>query len=229
MRGQLVFAGASVRGRKRDAPALEIDPTHFLRGLAIGFAVAAPIGPVGILCIRKALAHGVTPAFLAGMGAALADTLFGAVAVLGIGAVIEGLEGQTVTLKFLGGLFMIALGLHTWRSAAIDVGPEGGKGSGVWRDFVTTFFITITNPGTILGVAGIFAALGPSGRAEGPVPTGLLIGGILIGSSLWWLVLSAAASAARGHFTPRRMRLFNHGSGAMLILFGAAAMGSLLL
>jgi len=201
----------------------------FLRGIAIGFAVAAPIGPVGILCIRKALAEGRLAAFVAGLGAALADTLFGAVAVLGIGAIVEGLQGQTATLKIVGGLFMIGLGLHTWRRAAIDVGPESENNGGTWRDFVTTFFITITNPGTILGVAAVFAALGPSYRAEGQVQSWLLIAGVFAGSALWWLVLSSAAAAARDHVTPLRMKLFNHGSGAMLILFGAAAMGSLLL
>lgn len=207
---------------------VNVDLITFLRGIAIGFAVAAPIGPVGILCIRKALSGGRLAAFVAGLGAALADSLFGAVAVLGIGAIVEGLQGQTATLKLVGGLFMIGLGLHTWRSAAFDVGPDGEK-AGKWRDFVTTFFITITNPGTILGVAGVFAALGPSSRAQGPVQSWLLITGIFVGSALWWLVLSAAAAAARGHVTPSRMKLFNHGSGAMLIVFGAAAMGSLLL
>lgn len=207
---------------------VNVDLILFLRGIAIGFAVAAPIGPVGILCIRKALAEGRLAAFVAGLGAALADTLFGAVAVLGIGAVVEGLQGQTATLKLIGGLFMIGLGLHTWRSASFDIGPDSEK-SGKWRDFVTTFFITITNPGTILGVAGVFAALGPSSRAEGQIQSGLLIAGVFVGSALWWLVLSAAAAAARGHVTPLRMKLFNHGSGAMLIVFGAAALGSLLL
>jgi len=205
---------------------LELDISLFLRGLAIGFAVAAPIGPVGILCIRKALADGLFAAFLAGLGAALADTLFGAVAVLGVGAVIQALEGHTDALKLVGGLFMIGLGIHSWRSAAVALDPDSER-AGVWRDFVSAFFITITNPGTALGVVGVFAALGPSGRAEGSLQSGLLIGGMFTGSALWWLLLSSAATAARSRFTPHRMKLFNHGSGAMLVVFGAAAIISL--
>ncbi|MEO0036507.1 MAG: hypothetical protein RLZZ501_2530 [Pseudomonadota bacterium] len=188
--------------------------------------MAAPIGPVGILCIRKALADGHFAAFLAGLGAALADTLFGAVTVLGIGAVITALEGHTEALKIVGGLFMIGLGVHSWRSAAVAVDPDSER-AGPWRDFVSAFFITITNPGTALGVVGVFAALGPSGHADGSLQSGLLIGGVFTGSALWWLTLSAAAAAARSRFTPHRMKLLNHGSGALLVVFGAAALGSL--
>lgn len=205
----------------------------FLRGIAIGFAIAAPIGPVGILCIRKALADGHLAAFVAGLGAAVADTVFGGAAAFGIGAVMSFIDGQMVTLKVVGGLFMLALGIHTWRSAAVVVEPESGigpgKGPGMARDFMSTFAITITNPGTIFGVAGVFAALGPMGRPGVGWPTGLLVAGIFAGSSLWWLTLSALASAARTRFTPERMRRFNHLSGAMLLVFGAAALGSLLL
>ena len=198
----------------------------FLRGVAIGFAIAAPIGPVGILCIRKALADGRVAAFIAGLGAALADTLFGGVAAFGIGAVMQLIDGQIVPIKVVGGLFMVGLGTHTWRSAAIGVEAEPGKGPGMVRDFLSTFVITITNPGTILGVAGVFAALGPSGRPGG-AQSSLLVAGIFCGSTLWWLVLSGVASAARSRFTPERMRLFNHLSGAMLVVFGVAALVSL--
>ncbi|MDO8607429.1 MAG: LysE family transporter [Phaeospirillum sp.] len=203
-----------------------MDPTVFLRGIAIGFAIAAPIGPVGILCIRKALADGRLAAVVAGMGAALADTLFGGVAAFGVGAVMQTIDGQIIPIKIVGGLFMIGLGGHTWRSAAISVEAEPGKGPGMARDFLSTFIITITNPGTILGVAGVFAALGPSGRPGG-AQSSLLVAGIFCGSALWWLVLSAAASAARSRFSPERMRRFNHLSGALLMAFGLAALISL--
>ncbi|CAA7612461.1 Lysine exporter protein LysE/YggA [Candidatus Terasakiella magnetica] len=205
-----------------------MDPIPFLRGIAIGFSIAAPIGPVGILCIRKALADGRLAAFVAGLGAALADTLFGAVAGLGIGAVNAVLDGQVPLLKLAGGAFMVVLGGHTWRSAAITVNGDGAKGPGMARDFFSTFFITLTNPGTILGVAGVFAALGPSGRPNGGWESWVLVAGIFCGSTLWWLVLSAIASAARSRFTPERMRLFNHLSGGMLVVFGLAAAASLL-
>jgi len=198
----------------------------FLRGAVIGFAIAAPIGPVGILCIRKALADGRLAAFIAGLGAALADSLFGAVAAFGIGAVMQLIHGQMVAIKVVGGLFMIGLGVHTWRQAAITIEARPDEGAGMARDFLSTFIITLTNPGTILGVAGVFAALGPSGQPGG-AQSGLLVAGIFCGSTLWWLVLSGVASAARTRFTPEGMRRFNHLSGAMLVVFGGAALVSL--
>ena len=205
---------------------ISLDTIVFLQGVAIGFSIAAPIGPVGILCIRKALADGRLAAFVAGLGAALADTVFGGVAAFGIGAVVQLIQGQIFAIKIVGGLFMVGLGAHTWRSAAVEVEALPGQGPGMARDFLSTFVITITNPGTILGVAGVFAALGPSGQPGG-AQSGLLVAGIFCGSTLWWLVLSGVASAARSRFTPERMRLFNHLSGAMLVIFGLAALVSL--
>ncbi len=205
-----------------------MDLSAFLRGAAIGLSIAAPIGPVGILCIRKALADGRLAAFVAGLGAALADTLFGAVAAFGIGAVMETIDGMLVPLKLVGGLFMLGLGVHTWRSAAIEVEAVAGKGPGMMRDFLSTFVITLTNPGTILGVAGVFAALGATARPGG-AQSALLVAGIFSGSALWWGILAGTASAARSRFTPERMRRFNHLSGGLLMVFGLVALASLLL
>lgn len=200
-----------------------------LHGIAIGLAIAAPIGPVGILCIRKALADGRLAAFVAGSGAALADGLFGAAVVLGLGAVSDFLNGHVTWLKLVGGAFMLVLGVRTWRAAALAVEPPSGKGPGLWRDFASTFLITITNPGTIFGVVAVFAALGAAVRPETPGQSWLLILGVFLGSVLWWLILAEITILVRARFTPERMRLFNHVSGAVLMLFGAGALGSLLL
>ncbi|MCA1910049.1 MAG: LysE family transporter [Magnetospirillum sp.] len=201
----------------------------FLRGVAIGFAIAAPIGPVGLLCIRKALADGRLAAFVAGLGAALADTFFGAVVGLGLGAVSHFVTGHTLWLKIVGGLFMLGLGVHTWRAAAagMDSETEPGQGPGMAKDFLSTFVITITNPGTILGVIGVFAALGASVKPQDMKDQALLIGGIFAGSALWWAVLAELTIAVRARFTPERMRLFNHISGALLMGLGGLTLGSL--
>lgn len=198
--------------------------------MAIGFAIAAPIGPVGLLCIRKALAHGRIAAFVAGLGAALADTFFGAVVGLGLTAVEDFLADHTTTLKLVGGVFMLLLGLSTWRAAAAAAcgSDDGTAENSLIRDFLSTFTITIGNPGTILGVIGVFAALGASARPHGAEEQTLLVAGIFTGSALWWAVLTELTTAIRTRFTPERMRLFNHVSGALLMVLGAAALGSLL-
>lgn len=205
-----------------------MDGFLYLRSVGIGFAIAAPIGPVGLMCIRKALADGRVAAWVAGLGAALADTLFGAIVGLGLGAASHFLQGQAGTLKTVGGLFMIALGLRTWRAAAHAMEPVEGKGPGMWRDFLSTFAITITNPGTILGVMGVFAALGSAAKPVGLAQSWQLVLGVFTGSALWWAVLTELTILVRARFTPARMTLFNHISGALLVVFGLGAVASLL-
>lgn len=205
-----------------------MDGFLYLRCVGIGFAIAAPIGPVGLMCIRKALAHGRLAAWVAGLGAALADTLFGAVVGLGLGAVSHFLAGHADVLKFLGGLFMIALGLRTWWAVTVTVEPLDSRGLGLWRDFLSTFAITITNPGTILGVMGVFVAMGAAAKPVGLAESWLLVLGVFTGSALWWALLTELTVLVRSRFTPNRMRLFNHISGALPILFGAGALVSLL-
>lgn len=204
-----------------------MDSFLYFRGVAIGFAIAAPIGPVGLLCIRKALGDGRLAAWMAGLGAALADTVFGAVVGMGLGAVSHFLDGHAVALKLIGGLFLLVLGVKTWRNAAHPLEPDKGKGLGLWRDFAATFLITMTNPGTILGVMGVFAAFGAAVQPAGPGQSWLLVGGVFCGSALWWAVLTELTILVRARFTPARMRLFNHVSGALLMTLGAGALISL--
>ncbi|MBC7953828.1 MAG: LysE family transporter [Rhodospirillaceae bacterium] len=204
-----------------------MDGFLYLRCVGIGFAIAAPIGPVGLMCIRKALAHGRSAAWVAGLGAALADTVFGAVVGLGLGAVSQFLQGHADTLKLLGGLFMIAIGLRTWWAVTITIEPADNAGFGLWRDFLSTFAITITNPGTILGVMGVFVAMGAAAKPVGLEESWLLVLGVFTGSALWWAVLTEMTVLVRARFTPARMKLFNHVSGALPILFGIGALISL--
>ena len=199
----------------------------YLRGVMIGFAVAAPIGPVGLMCIRKALGDGRLAAWAAGLGAAMADTVFGAVVGLSLGAVAQFLDQFTLWLKLVGGCFMLVLGVSAWRAAAEGMETEPGRGMGLAKDFLSTFAITMTNPGTILGVMGVFAAFGTDASPRGPVQAVFLIFGVFCGSSLWWAVLTEMTIVARARFTPARMRLFNHVSGAALMVFGLAALVSL--
>jgi len=198
---------------------------NFIRGLAIGFALAAPVGPVGILCIRRALADGRYAAFIAGVGAAFADTFYGAVAGLGITVVSGFLLEHAFALRLVGGTFLLLLGGRTW-STPPTLAPEPGKGPGLVKDFVSTFLITLSNPGTILASMGVFAAVGAIDNGK-PAEAGLLIFGVFSGSTLWWLVLSAMAGAVRSKLTEDWMRKLNHISGTALMLFGAGILISL--
>jgi len=202
-----------------------LDTGFFLRGIIIGFVIAAPVGPVGILCIRRALADGRAAAFVAGLGAAVADTFYGAVAGFGLTFVAEFLLDHLTPLRLLGGGFMLYLGIMTWRAEPY-VAPTPTRGPGLLRDFISTLAITLTNPATILAFMGVFAAMGTIGLPSDNASATVLILGVFSGSALWWLILSAAAGAVRSRFTPRWLRLLNKGSGGMLLLFGGGVLAS---
>ena len=204
----------------------------FLRGVMIGFAIAVPIGPVGILCLRRALNEGRLAAWLAGFGAAIADGCFGAAVVIGAATVSHFLHDYTTPLKLFGGVFMLILGIRAWRMVSFSLPATEDRprpsALSLLKDFSTTFLITITNPGTMLGVAGTFAALGPVEPLTAPSPMGAMISGVLVGSLLWWGILTELAMMVRHRVTASSMRRFNRISAALLLLFAVVAWASLL-
>jgi threonine/homoserine/homoserine lactone efflux protein len=198
-----------------------------LRGLAIGFALAAPVGPVGLLCIRRALVDGRHAAFVAGLGAALADTIFGAIAGLGLTMISSFLLNHQTSIRLIGGVFLIVVAVRGWHDR--DCAKTGElKGGGLVKDFVSTFLLTLSNPATILAALGVFAALGAIGLDD-PAAASVLILGVFLGSTLWWLLLSAAAGAVRSRFSPQSLRLLNRVSSVVLGLTGSAILAMLLL
>ena len=159
------------------------------RGLVIGLVVAAPIGPVNVLCMHRTMAHGRLVGFASGLGAAVADALFGAIAAFGLTAVATFLIGQQLWMRLAGGAFLLALGTKVFLSKPSD--PAGqSDDSGLAGALATTFLLTITNPLTIVSFVAIFAGAGlarPHGDYWG---AGVLVLGVFLGSALWWLVLS---------------------------------------
>jgi len=200
----------------------------FLRGLAIGFALAAPVGPVGVLCIRRALADGRSAAFFASMGAACADTIFGAIAGLGLTFISSFLLSHQTSIRLIGGAFLLVVAYRGWMEKKECGSPKEFKGGSLAKDFVSTFLLTISNPATILASVGVFAALGAIGLDD-PAAASVLVLGVFLGSTLWWLMLSAAAGAVRSRFSPQSLRLLNRGSSVILGLTGSFILGTLVL
>ena len=155
----------------------------FLRGLAIGFGIAAPVGPIGILCIRRTLADGRAVGFAAGLGAATADALYGAVAAFGLTLVSSALVGQRGWLQGMGGVFLCYLGVRTWMAAPASTAKATRRGRGLVTAWATTFTLTVTNPTTILSFAAIFAGLGLGGRAGGYGSASIMVIGVFLGSA----------------------------------------------
>jgi threonine/homoserine/homoserine lactone efflux protein len=165
----------------------------FLEGIVMGFAIAAPVGPIGVLCIRRTLAEGRVSGFVSGLGAATADAVYGAVAALGLAFVTEFLMGGEAWLRIVGGAFLIFLGVRTFLAHPAERAAPAGR-SGLLGNYASTFLLTLTNPTTILSFAAIFAGLG-AGDADGDAFSAmLLVPGVFLGSAMWWFVLSGTTA-----------------------------------
>ncbi len=203
-----------------------MDISFFARGLAIGFAIAAPVGAIGLLCIRRTLAYGRLTGFVSGLGAATADAVYGAVAALGLTAVSATLVAHQDIVRLLGGVFLLHLGARTAVAhPAMDVG--GGSARGLAAAFVSTLALTLTNPTTILSFVAVFAGLGLGTTVGDRGSAALMVCGVFLGSALWWLLLSGGVGYFRRALTPERLRWVNRVSGAMMIGFGVLALLSL--
>ncbi|MGE5462351.1 MAG: LysE family transporter [Syntrophothermus sp.] len=199
----------------------------FLRGLVIGFSIAAPVGPIGVLCIRRTLAEGQWYGLISGLGAATADALYGCVAAFGLTFISSFLIGQKLWLSLLGGLFLLYLGIKTLLSRPAEQAANA-EGSGLPGAYLSTFLLTLTNPMTILSFVAIFAALG-LGNTDGSYASALiLVLGVFCGSATWWLLLSSGVGLFRNKFNARGLLWVNRISGAIITLFGIIALGGLL-
>jgi threonine/homoserine/homoserine lactone efflux protein len=200
----------------------------FLEGIIIGFAIAAPVGPIGVLCIRRTLAEGRISGLVSGLGAATADAVYGAVAALGLTFVAEFLMGGETWLRLVGGTFLVFLGVRTFLARPAERAAPAARRSGLPGAYASTFFLTLTNPTTILSFAAIFAGLGVAGDASGDALSAmLLVLGVFLGSAAWWVVLSGATSLFRTRLSVRGLRWVNRISGTVIAAFGVLAVSGL--
>ncbi|HEX7619582.1 MAG TPA: LysE family transporter [Anaerolineales bacterium] len=204
-----------------------IEITFLLRGLIIGFSIAAPVGPIGILCIRRTLADGWASGLVSGLGAASADAIYGCIAGFGLAYISNFLVSQQVWLRLIGGIFLCFLGVKTLLAKPAEQ-PSPGKGNGLLAAYASTFFLTLTNPMTIISFAAIFAGLGLGAATGNYGSAGILVLGVFTGSAFWWILLSSGVGIFRARFNTRLLRWVNRISGAIIIGFGLFALLSLL-
>lgn len=209
-----------------DSPNLCLDNgcMLFLRGLILGFSIAAPVGPIGVLVIRRSLKEGWVSGFVSGLGAASADMLYGGIAAFGLQAVSDFLINQQSWLRLAGGIFLIYLGIHTFRNQAIADKQIPTNRAGGLANYSSTLLLTLTNPLTILSFAAIFASIIPVDAQLSIQNSVQMVMGVFIGSSLWWLILSLGSAAFNARLTARTNRWIQWVSGAIILGFGAAAL-----
>ena len=200
-----------------------MDISVLLRGLTIGFSIAAPVGPIGVLCMRRSLAEGRASGLVSGLGAATADAVYGTIAGFGLTFISSILVSQQIWLRLVGGLFLCYLGLKTFLAKPAEQAASA-KGKGLIGAYASTFLLTLTNPMTILSFVAIFAGLGVASASGNYVSAGVLVVGVFIGSALWWLLLSLGASAFRTKIGPQGLRWMNRISGVVIMGFGLLAL-----
>jgi threonine/homoserine/homoserine lactone efflux protein len=192
----------------------------YLEGVILGFIIAAPVGPIGVLCIRRTLVNGYLTGFLSGLGAATADAFYGLVAALSLTVITDFLIGQQLWLRVAGGMFLCYLGFKSIRTR-----PEFVETSLVTRRllpaYLSTFLLTLSNPVTIISFTAVFAGVGV-GTAERSTLSGAvqLVSGVFTGSALWWLFLSSAVNVLRSRVGQRTLQAVNFLSGAAILTFG---------
>jgi threonine/homoserine/homoserine lactone efflux protein len=198
---------------------LYVEISFLWHGIIIGFAIAAPVGPIGVLCIRRTLTAGRTAGLVSGLGAATADACYGCIAGFGLTLVSNLLLSRQTGLQLLGGLFLLYLGLKTWFSPPAEH-AAGAGGRGLLNAYTSTFLLTITNPMTIFAFMAIFAGLGLAQTGGNYSTAALVVAGVFTGSALWWLLLSGGVSIFRARITPTQLLWINRIAGAVIAGFG---------
>ena len=200
-----------------------MQPIHiFIKGWIIGLSIAVPVGPIGILCIRRTLVQGRKHGFLSGLGAATADAMYGAIAGYGLTFLSNFLIGQQRWLRLIGGGLLLIFGMKTFLSKPAEEGTLVERKS-LWGAYLSTFFLTLTNPMTILFFAAVFAGLGFVSESDHYVSAGILVLGIFVGSAMWWLILSGFTGILQRLFNFKRLQWLNRISGLIIIGFGLFA------
>lgn len=203
-------------------------------GLLIGVLVAAPVGPVNVLCIQRAIERGFWGGLAAGIGAMLGDGLIALFASLGVGAISDALEYHRQSIQIVGGLALVAFGIKLYiepaRLTSVPVDSEDGASlrDYAW-DIPKTFFLTITNPAAVLGLFAIFGGVSTFVEVHSYIDALTMVASIMTGSFLWWLGLSNLIGRLRHKFSAKHLAYTNRIAGALLIGFGALLIGEMLL
>lgn len=190
-----------------------------IKGCLIGFSIAMPVGPIGLLCIRNSLGRGLVFGLMTGLGAALADAIFGAIGGFGVSAIGTFFTDYRLAIELAGAIFLCYLGLATFAEKTA-ASKEVETQKGYFQAFASSFLLTLTNPLTILSFAGVYAGLG-AGSSVSDLTTPIFITlGVFLGSALWWLLLSTSCSCFKDKMNGTAKKWLNRISGGIILGFG---------
>ena len=200
-----------------------------INGFIFGLVLAAPVGPVGVLCVQRTLSEGRLHGILSGLGAAFGDAIYGAIAAFGISAIELWIVDHQIALRTAGGIILLLLAAKTLivttrrssESRVVEVRTES-----LLQDFISTFLLAITNPITMLTFAGLFVTLGVTDAGESIGNASLLVAGVFTGSAMWWFALSFSANLARPYLDGCYQKWVSRVSAAILVGFGVYALAT---
>jgi threonine/homoserine/homoserine lactone efflux protein len=196
----------------------------FLHGLILGFVIAAPVGPIGLLCIRRSLNHGRRAGLASGMGAATADSIYGFIAAFGLTYISDALSQHEFLFRILGAGLLCFLGAKTFIAKPEQRCPTGLPGKRYAGMYTSTFFLTLTNPMTIFSFAAVFAGFGLGDAGGSLVSAATLILGVFLGSGLWWLLLVLIFSIFKGRLNHHQLQWVNWIAGSIITGSGILAL-----
>jgi len=199
----------------------------FLKGFIIGISIAAPVGPIGILCIQRTITYGRLNGLATGLGAASADAVYGFIAAFGLTFISNFLVAQQNWFRIVGGGFLIYLGIRAYFSAP-DNSSANTNSQNHTGAYGTTFLLTLSNPMTILSFAAIFSGFGLVDTSIHYGSASMMVVGVFLGSATWWLFLSTGTNLFRSRLN-QRLAWINKLSGVVITLFGVIAIASLLI
>jgi len=204
-----------------------VDPALVLRGFILGFTIAAAVGPISLLVIRRTIAQGRLYGLVSGFGVATADATYGAIAAFGLAAITDVLVNARVALGLAGGVFLLGLAWQTIRSSPTEAATPAPTGRrGYAGAYLSILALTIANPMTILSFGALFAGLGVTTGATGGAAS--VVVGVLLGSATWWVVLTTVVGRLRGRMTSSWIQRINIGSGVLIGAFALVAIASAL-
>lgn len=203
-----------------------MDFSFFIKGLIIGFLLAAPVGPVGLHCIRRTILRGRLPGFVSGLGAACADTVYGCIAAFGLSFVSEFLVAHQIIFRIIGAVFICALGIKTFFSPPAKEASDSSDES-YMADFTATFFLTLMNPITVFAFTAVFTAVGATHSTH--TLEGLLVVGVFLGSALWWFLITTLAGLFHRKISLGKLTWLTKISGSIITAFGLFVFITLLL
>lgn len=192
----------------------------FFKSVLIGLSIAAPVGPIGLLCIQRTLGQGARIGFISGLGAAMADACYGALGAFGISAITQIFVTLVTPLAFFGALFLAWMGVKILRASAPEHAASAGEPTRALPAFTSVFCLTLSNPLTILSFVAIFATLS-SGETMSGADGMVVVLGVFFGSALWWLTLSLGVSCVRHRLGVDAMRWIDRSAGVFLLGFAA--------